>query len=66
MYNPGLAFLLFVIAAIIGLIWQFAIAQIAARNDLAGADRRFWLLLAVMVPVFGMVFYFSFGPKMKK
>lgn len=43
------------------LIWGYAIVEIAAGTFKDSIDKVVWLLLVLMVPVLGVIFYYLVG-----
>jgi hypothetical protein len=44
------------------LMWTFALADLFRRADLSGWRKLVWLVVIVLLPIFGVVVYFLFKP----
>jgi uncharacterized membrane protein len=43
-------------------LWAFALVDLFQRNDLSGWAVAGWLILIILLPLFGVLFYFLFRP----
>ncbi|WP_018480001.1 PLDc N-terminal domain-containing protein [Pontibacter roseus] len=44
-------------------LWGFAIFEVMTSSFKESTDKLIWLLVVVVLPVVGMVFYYAFGKK---
>lgn len=54
------AFFLLLIWIPLTLVWLFAVLDIFRRDDLGGASKVIWLVVVVLVPLFGTLLYLLF------
>ncbi len=57
--NPGILIGAGLVGLVLLLMWLTTVSDVVARKDMAATERTFWLLVIVLVPVFGMFFYWS-------
>jgi len=43
-------------------LWAFCLVDIFQRDDLKGWETALWVLVVILIPLIGMLFYFIFRP----
>ncbi|MDA2978526.1 MAG: SHOCT domain-containing protein [Actinomycetota bacterium] len=43
------------------LLWIFGLLDLSRRSDLSGLSKALWAITLVLLPVFGMIIYFTVG-----
>lgn len=58
----GDIFILLLIFVPLLLLWIFALADLAGREDLSGVAKGLWAVAIALLPIIGMVIYFATQP----
>jgi VanZ family protein len=64
-YHPLIRSLVYAGVVVVSIAWLITIAWVVTRDDLPANERILWLLVVILVPVFGILLYWTFCPQRK-
>jgi hypothetical protein len=56
------SFFLFLIFLPLVLLWAFALIDLFKRHDIHGGAKALWLVLIIVIPIFGALIYIAMRP----